>query len=89
MTPQHPTPDVRNTVKIPGLTTTRIHLLLAALCALSQSVEGWTTVVLLLAVTAARIWARHRHAPHPGPLAAHVGVVVPSTPVSATESRAA
>jgi hypothetical protein len=44
---------------IPGMTTTRLHLLLAALCALTLSPQGWAAAGLLLVVVIARCWARH------------------------------
>lgn len=46
-------------MKIPGTTTTRLHLLLAALCATALSTQGWLAASLVLAVVAARTWARH------------------------------
>jgi hypothetical protein len=45
-------------MKIPGLTTTRLHLALAALCALTESVEGLVIALLLIAVGSARLVAR-------------------------------
>jgi hypothetical protein len=50
-------------MRIPGVTTTRLHLVLAALCALSGTVTGLATAMLFLLVLAARGMAiRHQAA---------------------------
>jgi hypothetical protein len=45
-------------MKFPGLTTTRLHLSLVAMCALTGSVEGLVIALLVVAVASARLFAR-------------------------------
>lgn len=46
-------------MKIPGVTTTRLHLALAAVCALSSTLLGLTTALLIVLVLASRLLLRH------------------------------
>jgi hypothetical protein len=52
-------------MSLPGLTTTRLHLGLAAGCLLAHSWAGVLAAALVVTVTLARVWVRRRldHAP--------------------------
>jgi hypothetical protein len=76
-------------MKIPGLSTTRLHLLLAALCALSHSTGGWITMTLLLGVTVARLAIQRHHDTLPHTAGASGSTDVPSIVSLAPEGRAA
>jgi hypothetical protein len=61
---------------IPGITTTRLHLFLAASLALTGSTYALTVAVLVLAVTLMRVWTRHRLVGWPAALLVPVGAGV-------------
>ena len=76
-------------MKLPGLTTTRVHLLMALMCAMTQSVGGWIAVALIVAVIVARVWTRHHIAVEEGTATTFVGTGVPSIAPLTPGGRAA
>ena len=75
-------------MRIPGVTTTRLHLVLAALCALSGTLAGLATAMVLLLVVGARLLAI-RHQAAAGMARAAVGTqMVTVPPLSARRQTA-
>jgi hypothetical protein len=75
---------------VPGVTTTRLYLALAAVCALSGDVPGIVTGLLILGVVAARLLAiRHDSLRADVPVATSLASRVPSLPTAAPGTSAA
>jgi hypothetical protein len=69
-------------MKIPGLTTTRLQLLLAGLCLATGTVPGLLSAALVLAVLGARLLAIHQvhHGAAPSMPARPLGITVAPAP---------
>lgn len=66
---------------VPGLTTARLHLLLALLAVLTGTTQGLLAATAVLAVLGARSLARHRLATASGAVGARVLAAPQHTPV--------
>jgi len=75
-------------MRIPGVTTTRLHLVMAALCALSGTLAGLATAMVLLLLVGARLIAI-RHQVAAGMAHASVGTRMVTMPPLSTRSQTA